>query len=100
MEKPIKQRLVCWCCGDLFMTRKGYKDQDQDIWYWICKSCQAIDKKTNKKRYSDTFNMIYNGLKDENKKKCDQKLLEMWNIYKTILVNIALEKWRIERKIG
>ena len=35
------KNLDCGCCGEYFTTWKGYKDQDQDKGYGICRSCQA-----------------------------------------------------------
>lgn len=80
----------------MFQTWEWYVDQGQDDWYGICKWCQLEDTKKNKKWYQDTFTMIYNWLSDKNKLIADKRLEQEWKIFKTILVNIALDKWRIK----
>ena len=40
--------LACGCCGSWFTTWEGYEDQDQDVGYGICKSCQGDAEERNK----------------------------------------------------
>ena len=37
----VGRQLDCGCCGLPFSTWVGYRDQDQDAGYGICKSCQG-----------------------------------------------------------
>ena len=100
-EKPFRsQTLTCWCCGQRFKTRPKYKDQDQDEGFGICKPCQKKDNKQNKTQYEEMFQQIYDAMKPANKAIVDEKIKTQWPVYKTILVNIGLEKGRFKRTIG
>lgn len=98
MTKPFRsETLTCGCCGEWFKTWEGYKDQDQDKGYWICQRCQDAEQKKTDKRYKDTFKLIYDWVSDKSRETIDKKIKEVGKDYKIILVNIALEKWRIKR---
>ena len=97
-KKFRNQLLVCWCCGNYFHTWKWYVNQDQDVWYWICRGCQKADTKQNKAQYEKIFQLIYNGLNKKNQKKADEMIMKDKD-WKIMLVNIWLNKWRVKWSI-
>lgn len=39
--KHRNKHLDCGCCGSYFITWDGYRDQDQDAGFGICRQCQV-----------------------------------------------------------
>lgn len=101
IQKKIRsETLTCGCCWDWFSTWEWYVDQDQDKWYWICKKCQKAEQKRTDKFYDDTFEMIYNKVNDDTRAKFDARIKQLGKKkFKIILVNMALDKGRIDRSI-
>lgn len=91
-EKFRSQTLKCGCCWEIFKTWEWYVDQDQDLGYWICRSCQQKEEDRNKDQYNKMFDLLYNAMWEEAKKKTDENIKKHWETRKVILVNWALEE--------
>jgi len=63
--------LLCGCCGQDFKTWQGYKDQDQDTGYGICKSCQGEIEADNKVEQDKLIATMRSGLNPDNQAKYD-----------------------------
>ncbi|MBY6093815.1 hypothetical protein [Ferrimonas balearica] len=63
--------LHCGCCGSDFQTWTGYVDQDQDLGYGICRSCQADIDADNEAQFDHIFSLIRDGMSAENQARFD-----------------------------
>lgn len=97
MDIRIGTWLSCGCCGSGFKTWNGYKDQDQDADYGICRSCQADAIRANRKLEREGFAVLRDALNDINRAKFDA--CPLWK--KRYLLHNAFESghmtWKIER---
>jgi len=87
--------LNCGCCGTYFKTWEWYVDQDQDRGYGICKSCQNDNEDSYISEIEKGFDLIYNALKGENKKKAWKMLFPE----REALVTKARRDWILTYKI-
>lgn len=76
MERVIKagKGLSCGCCGTFFYTWKGYKDQDQDDGYGICKECQGDIQDHEEAEFDKAIETLKTGLNPE-----QRKTFETWD---------------------
>lgn len=95
MENFRSQTLTCWCCWERFKTRAEYVDQDQDNGFGICKSCQEAENQRNDREYQKIFDLVYNGMKPENRAKVDADIKKHWPERRNVIVNWALDKWLV-----
>lgn len=80
--------LACGCCGCSFDTWEGYKDQDQDNGYGICRSCQGDISQHDSAEMDKAIACFKDGLKQENQaafalyNRADQEAMVMMAIDK------------------
>lgn len=62
------KHLSCGCCGTWFLTWSGYKDQDQDKGFGICRECQADIEAKNEAMWVELENKVGNSLRTQERR--------------------------------
>ena len=90
-EIRIGTGLSCGCCGEFFYTWDGYVDQDQDLDYGICASCQESNEEHAEAEYDKLIDCIKTGLRPaslcqfEKKTRNEQKAFALHCLNKGII---------------
>ena len=66
-EIRIGKCLQCGCCGNYFDVWAGYKDQDQDAGFGICKKCQGWIDQRNEDHWKKLEAKVANSLNEKNR---------------------------------
>ena len=72
----VNKQLLCGCCGQYFRTWEGYKDQDQDKGYGICKRCQLDNEAYERKQAQRLIDSVKKCLSPDNLEKYEQFVFE------------------------
>ena len=70
-KKFRRRKLVCGCCGTGFHTWEGYRNQDQDRGYGICRPCQGMEEARNARQWSDLCAQVRAALSDDKRRRWD-----------------------------
>lgn len=99
MKIQVGTGLSCGCCGSWFNTWEGYEDQDQDMGYGICKSCQGDIEDRNKATYKDIYEKILTAVKPDTKAKMEAAVAKDPDML-VVYANMALEQGFVKWSIG
>lgn len=65
------RELLCSCCGSVFFTWTGYKDQDRDKGFGVCQRCQGLISADEQRERDKLVSTLRNALNDSNRAKFD-----------------------------
>ena len=87
--------LRCGCCGNDFKTWNGYEDQDQDLGYGICSSCQGDAVEANQKQLDEIISKLAGALSPENRANLLARPKAEQNHFAYSALEAGLIKWKI-----
>lgn len=87
--------LECGCCGMGFQTWAGYVDQDQDLDYGICASCQSDAAARESAIMDDCIKLVTDSLAPANRAKYAQADREQQEAFVHRAMDAGIITWQI-----